>query len=278
MFKKIFKRFFQALLCILALFFSWYFLQFPSLERNWNEDQKILADIAISWDHVTMKQGRNFDYRATDDFTAQYYDAQYDLQKLVRAWYIIEPFGDRDGPAHTMLSFDFSDGQNVAVSAEIRKERGESFDAVLGLLRQYELVYMVGDERDLIRLRTNYRKDTVMMYPLKIQPHNLPKFFVSVMERAKKLSEKPEWYNTITNTCTTAIQDHANMLLPEEKQISWSKQILLPKYSDEIAYNLGLIDTQLSLEEARTYYTINTRAMAADQDPDFSQKIRPEIR
>lgn len=135
------------------------------------------------------------------------------------------------------------------------------------------MVYVVGDERDLIKLRTNYRKDTVMMYPLKIQPQNLPKFFISVMERAKKLSEKPEWYNTITNTCATSIQNHANVLLPEEKQIPWNKQILLPKYSDEIAYKLGLIDTQLPLEEARKYYTINERANNTSTD-NFSEKIR----
>lgn len=115
-----------------------------------------------------------------------------------------------------------------------------------------------------------------MMFPLKIQPQNLPKFFLSVMERTKKLSEKPEWYNTITNTCTTAIQDHANFLLPREKQISWSKKILFPKYSDEIAYNLGLIDTKLSLEEARKYYTINERANSTSGD-NFSEKIRPVI-
>ncbi len=115
-----------------------------------------------------------------------------------------------------------------------------------------------------------------MMYPLKIQSQNLPKFFLSVMERAKKLSEKPEWYNTITNTCATAIQDHANFLLPPEKQISWSSKILFPKYSDEIAYNLGLIDTKLSLEEARKYYTINERANSAASE-NFSEKIRPTI-
>lgn len=137
---------------------------------------------------------------------------------------------------------------------------------------------MVGDERDLIGLRSNYRRDTVIMYPLKIQPDNLPKFFNSVMERAQRLSVQPEWYNTITNTCTTAIQNHANLLLPADKKIPWSKQILLPKYSDEIAYNLGLIDTKLSLEEARKYYTINDRALNQDKEKDFSLKIRPEIR
>ncbi len=137
---------------------------------------------------------------------------------------------------------------------------------------------MVGDERDLIGLRSNYRKDTVIMYPLRIQPDNLQKFFISVMERAQRLSVQPEWYNTITNTCTTAIQNHANLLLPDDKKIPWSKQILLPKYSDEIAYNLGLIDTKLPPEEARKYYTINERALGADKEKDFSRKIRPEIR
>ena len=117
------------------------------------------------------------------------------------------------------------------------------------------------------------------MYPLRIQHHNLAPLFISVITRAEKLTREPEWYNTITNTCTTAIQDHANDFLGPERQISWSKQILLPKYSDEIAYNLGLIDTELSLESAREYYSINSLAMAADQDSDFSGKIRSrEIR
>ena len=227
---------------------------------------------------IHIQNARNFDYSSETEFAPKYYNTTFDISKLTRAWLIIEPFGDRDGPAHTMLSFDFSDGQNVAVSTEIRKEVGESFDAIKGLLRQYEIVYMIGDERDLIRLRSNYRLDTVTMYPLKIQPENLPKFFVSVMQRAQKLSEEPEWYNTITNTCATAIQDHANFVLDKKRKISWGKNILLPKYSDEIAYNLGLIDTKLSLEEARKYYTINERAMAANKDPDFSKKIRPEIR
>jgi len=90
----------------------------------------MLADISINENFVEVKNARNFDYKTTDDFTPAYYDATYDITKLIRAWFIIEPFGERDGPAHTMLSFDFSDGQRIAVSAEIRKEIGESFDAV----------------------------------------------------------------------------------------------------------------------------------------------------
>lgn len=110
-------------------FSLWYFAQMPSLDRNWNDDQKILAEISFNGTKISLKNGRNFDYRSEQDFTIDYYDTHFDTTKLSRAWYIIEPFGERDGPAHTMLAFDFSDGQHVAVSAEIRKEKGESFNA-----------------------------------------------------------------------------------------------------------------------------------------------------
>ena len=271
------KKIFTILGLLLLGFLLWYFLRFPSLNRNWNTDQLILADISFDGEKIHVKNARNFSYTSTDTYTKHYYDTTYDTSKIIRAWYIIEPFWARDGPAHTMLSFDFSDGQHVVVSPEIRKEVGESFDAIKGLLKQYELVYMVGDERDLIALRSNYRKDTVMMFPLKISLEKLREFFISVMQRAQKLSQVPEWYNTITNSCATSIQYHANLLLPPDKQIPWSKQILLPKYSDEITYNLGLIDTKLSLKEAREYYSINKRALAADRKTDFSEKIRPII-
>lgn len=141
--KKVLKRIAQGILIVLAIFFTWYFLQFPSLNRNWNSDQKILASIQFDGNMVEIKNARNFAYKSVSDYTEQYYDAKLDMSKLVKAWYIIEPFGERDGPAHTMLTFDFSDGQHLAVSAEIRKEQGESFDAIKGLLRQYEIVYMV---------------------------------------------------------------------------------------------------------------------------------------
>ena len=105
-------------------------LQFPSLDRDWSDDGKILASVSIEGDLVRVKNVRDFDYRSTTDYTPNYYDAVYDTRQIVRAWYIIEPFGGHDGPAHTMLAFDFDDGQFVTVSAEIRKEVGESFDAI----------------------------------------------------------------------------------------------------------------------------------------------------
>lgn len=123
--------------------------------------------MSFEGDIVSIKNLRNYDYRATDDYTPAYYDEVFDLSKLTRAWYIIEPFGECDGPAHTMMSFDFEDDKYLSVSVEIRKEKGESFSALKGILNQYEIVYMLGDERDLVRLRSNYRKDDVYMFPIK---------------------------------------------------------------------------------------------------------------
>ena len=136
---------------------------------------------------------------------------------------------------------------------------------------------MIGDERDLIRLRSNYREDDVYMYPIRTTPAGRKALFLDVMRRAQKLASDPEYYHTIFHTCTTVIQDHANAVL-EDKKVRWSKDILLPKYSDTVAYDLGLIDTRLSLEEAREYYLINGRARQANQSEEFSELIRPEIR
>ncbi len=128
--KKFLRFLGYSIALIFSLFLLWYFLQFPSLEREWNTDQTILPEITFENSLVHVKNVRNFDYTTTENFTPAYYDATYDIGKLTRVWFIIEPFGERDGPAHTMLTFDFSDGQHVAVSPEIRKEVGESFDAI----------------------------------------------------------------------------------------------------------------------------------------------------
>ena len=277
MIKKIFFILLSILILGIGIILFGHFLTFqsPAIQRDWNPDQQILSTVTINQDQITIQNVRNFDYTSETEFTPNYYDQTYDLEKLIRAWYLIEPFGTQDGPAHTMISFDFEDNKHLTISAEIRKEKGESFSPIKGLFNQYELVYMIGDERDLIRLRSNYRNDDVYMYPLQISETGLKSLFVNMVTRAEELRTQPEFYHTIWNTCTTVLQDHANQLL--DKKITWNKNILLPKYSDEILYKRGLIDTDLSLSDARKYYLINQRAKLADQDPEFSTKIRPKI-
>jgi hypothetical protein len=143
-------------------------------------------------------------------------------------------------------------------------------------MNQFEIVYIVGDENDLVKLRANYRKDDVYIYPIQTSKEKMQKLFSSVMHRADKLTKEPEFYNTLWNTCATSILSHVNTLRTDK--ISWEKKILLPSHSDYIAYELGLIDTELSLPEAREYYKINTLSEKFADDVRYSEKIRVERR
>ena len=182
------------------------------------------------------------------------------------------PFGDMKGPAHTLVSFGFSDGSYLAISVELRREPGEKFSPVKGLLKQYELMYVVADERDVIRLRTNHRHDDVFLYPVRAGAEQRRRLFVSMLERANALREHPEFYNTLTNTCTTNIVRHVNEIAPQK--VPFSYKVLLPGYSDRLAYDLGLLDTDLPFGEAKARYHINARALRYADDPAFSTLIR----
>lgn len=274
--KKFLQYFALFLLACFLVGLTWLFLMRPSLNRDWTLDQKILASITFNDNLVEVKSVRNFKYDSVDEYVPAYYDRTYDLNKIESVYYIIEPFSKHDGPAHTMLSFGFSDGTNVVISAEIRKEKGESFDPLKGVMNQYELIYVIGDENDLIKLRANYRKDVVRLYPIKTPKENIRKLFVSAMQRADKLTKQPEFYNTVWNNCTTNILNNVNSLRTEK--ISWSKKVLLPANSDEIAFEADLIDTKLPFNEAREYYRINDLSEKFANDPNYSALIRKERR
>lgn len=256
------------------LFICYFFSQTPSLKRDWNIDQAILPEISFSGTIVNVKNVRNFEYRSTNDYTPGYYDASYDMNTLESVWYIIEPFSENDGPAHTMLSFGFGSGKYVVVSAEIRKEKGESFKILPALTNQFELTYVIADERDAIKLRSNYRKDDVFLYPVRTTPDKMRALFISAMKRADKLTREPEFYHLIWNTCTTNILHHVNAL--REEKIPFSQKVFLPSHSDEIAIEADLIDTNLSPQKAREYYRINDLALQFANDPLFSERIRKE--
>ncbi len=251
----------------------WYVSIRPSNDRVWAADQRVLSVAEFAGDSVTVRNVRNNRYRSTTDYDLAYEDRTYDLSALESLWYIVEPFSDWEGAAHTFLSFGFSDGQYVSVSIEIRKEEGEEFSAWKGLLRQYEIMYVVADERDVIALRANHRKDDVYLYPVRASAEQMRSLFISMLERANALSAQPEFYNTLTNTCTTGIVRHLNELVEEDISL-WDRRVLAPGYSDTLAFDLGLIDTDLPVEEIRRRFRINDRAESAEEDPLFSELIR----
>ena len=261
------------LLAAAVLAFS-FFGPRPSNDRNWTLDQERLPWAVFSGSRVDVHNVRNFRYRSVSDYDAAWEKRSYDLNRLQSAWFLVEPFEpDWQGPAHTLMSFGFEGDEHVAISVEIRKERGEEFSPWKGLLRQYEVMYVVGDERDLIQLRTNHRRDPVYLYPVRAPRERIRQMFVSMLQRANHLRENPEHYNTLTNTCTTNIVRHVNELVPG--RIPWSYKVLLPGYSDELAYELGLIDTGLPFPEAKRRFRIDDDALRAVGSEDFSRQIRP---
>ena len=251
-------------------------LRRPALDRDWVADNARLPEARFEGTTVTVQDVRNFEWRTTTDYTARWDSRRYDLARLESVWFLVEPFGDFRGPAHTFLSFGFADSKGgteyVAVSVELRKEIGESYHPVRGLFREYELMYVVGDERDLVRLRSNVRHDSVYLYRVRATPEQGRTLLRQMLERANELRRAPEFYNTLTSSCTTNIVDHVNAIAPE--RVPFSYKVLLPAFADELAYDLGLLDTTRPFAELKREALINARALAATDDPAFSAKIR----
>jgi len=264
------KKLFTSII-VIVVFCAWYFSRQPSNDRVWSLDQQILTHAEFDADMVSVFNIRNFTYTSVSEYTPAYYDKTFNLNDLKSVDYIVEPFGSI-GAAHTFLSFGFNTGDYLAISVEIRKEIGESFSPLKGLLKNYELMYVVADERDVINLRTNYRKDTVYLYPVRTSKENMRALFVDMLKRTNKLRDKPEFYNTLTSTCTTNIASHVNKIVPG--RIPLDPRLLFPKNSDALAYELGLINNSVTLEELRVRNKINEKAKQYADSPDFSKLIR----
>lgn len=244
----------------------------PSNERDWSPDQAILPSAELNGSRVTVHNIRNCEYRTADEYEVRYYDRTFDLNQLTSVDFIMVPFSDYPEGAHTFLSFGFDDRDYLAISVEVRREKGETFSVVKGLTRQYELMYVVGDERDLIQLRTNFRLDDVYLYRAKASPQQAQALFVDMLERANNLAKQPEYYDLVTNNCTTNIMQHINHVKPG--RIPYTYEILLPGYSDRLAYRLGLFKSTKSFEQTKLDARVTKLAYIYRDDAEFSQRIR----
>jgi Domain of unknown function (DUF4105) len=246
----------------------------PTHDRPWRPEQAVLPQVTLHDDgRVHVRNVRDFTFRSATDFTPAYREHTYDVAKLRRVWFVLSPFNRNwRGPAHSFLSFEFADSQYVSVSVEARREAGERYGIVKGALRRFELMYVIGEERDVIGVRAVTQDDPVYLYPVRATPEQARALFLSMMRRAREIEREPVFYNTFTNNCTTNILDPVNQLL--EKDIPLSVGIVLPGYSDKLAFQRGLIDTDLPLEQAREKFQVNDRARAAIHLPDFSARIR----
>lgn len=260
------------LLAVLGAFGGCGYLQ-PSNHRDWAPENAVLATAEFDGDLVTVRNVRNNIYVTKDQFAIDHYDQTYDLRELETIDFIVVPIKEVPGLAHTMLSFGFDGGDYLCVSGEIRKEAGESYKPFQGVFNQYELMYVVGDERDLVKLRTNFREDDVYLYRSKATPEQAKLVFVDVMQRVNKLAAEPEFYNTLTNNCTSNIVSHVNKVTPG-KVSPWNLRAVLPGFSDKLAYDLGLIESKGSFEATKYSARVSHLAKAYANDPRFSERIR----
>jgi hypothetical protein len=244
----------------------------PSNTRDWTPEQAVLAYAEIHGSRATVHNIRDCRWRSLDDFTVAHYDKTFDLGKLNSVDFIVVPFNESPRLGHTMLSFGFDGEDYLAVSVEIRRERGEAFDAVKGFFQQYEIIYILADERDVIQRRVNCDLCDVYVYRSTATPKQARELFIDVMRRVNKLVKEPEFYDTLTNNCTTNIRNHINHLKPNE--VPYDYRVLLPGYSDRLAYDLGLIERHGSYEETRLHARVNYEAYLYREDPAFSRKIR----
>jgi hypothetical protein len=243
-----------------------------SNDRDWQPEVSVTPHAEINGDIVTIRGVRNFDYRTASDFTPRWEDRTYDLRKLDSAD-IIAVYWAGKAIAHVMLSFGFAGEDYLAVSIETRKEKGESYSTLAGFFRNYELYYVIADERDVIRVRTTYRQpqEDVYIYRVSGSRENLRRVFLEYLTSINELRDRPVFYNTLTTNCTTSILLHTRVN-PESPPFSW--KILLSGYVPDYLYELGRLDTTMPFAELEKVSRVNERAHAADQDPAFSQRIR----
>jgi hypothetical protein len=264
---------FTALLMLLLA--CWTQLE-PSNDRDWQPESAVLAYASIDGDRVTLHNIRNFDYRREKDFTPAYYDRTFDLREL-ESVDLFTVYWMGPEIAHVFLSFGFTGGNHLAISIEARSERSDEYSSLKGFFRQYELYYAVGDERDIVRLRTNYRRnpvEDVYLYRLQADANSRQRVFLEYLRRINALKEHAEWYNTLTTNCTNTIWLIARVNA-QHARYSW--KILLSGHVPELLYEEGRLDTSLPFEELRQRAYINELARTADQAADFSQRIRVSL-
>jgi hypothetical protein len=256
-----------------ALVALWWFSLQPPAHRNWQLDDAETAYADINGDEVTIHNFRNCDYRTEKDYTCNWETRSYNLANLSGADIFITWWGS-PWIAHPIVSFDFGSQGHVAMSIETRDEVGQSYSAIRGFFRQYTLTYIAADERDVVRLRTNYRKDEeVYLFRTTVKPPMARKLFLEYLDRANSLHTKPEWYNAITNNCTTNIAVSASEARDVHTRYDW--RIILNGKGDEMMYEHGtLVTGGLSLPALKEQAHINAAARAAGDSPNFSQLIR----
>jgi len=243
----------------------------PSNDRVWQPDVARLPSVEIQGEQLIVKNVRNFEYRSETDFTPHYEQRVYDLGKL-RGLDLFMSYWGSPAIAHTIMSWQFEGSPPLAISIETRKHMGQTYSAVQGFFKQYELIYVVADERDVVRVRTNFRGEHVYLYRLAAPLPEVRALLMDYVTSMNTLIDHPSFYNALADNCTTRIRRHVKHINPGAPPFDF--RLLANGYADRLLYERGSLDTGLPFETLRAQSLIDAKAKAANDDPAFSERIR----
>ena len=256
-------------LAMLALLIWWWNIH-PSNNRVWADDVAHLLRGEVHGHRVTLHNVRDFDWRSDSDYDARWETRDYDLDHLVSADAILS-YWDSRAIAHAMISFGFDDGRHVVFSVEIRKKKGEAFSEIGGFFKQFEMILVAADEHDIVRVRTNVRGEDDYLYPMTLERDTMRALFLSYVEAANRLAERPAFYNTITSNCTTLVYRMARQLNPG---LPMDIRLLLTGYLQGYLRDNGAIDASQPADVQRAAARITDKARRTGPTDDFSRAIR----
>ncbi len=266
------KRTAAVMCAAFAAIVAWHISITPSNDRDWLTELERIPDARFEGDLVHVSNIRNFDYQTESEFTVRYEDRTYDLSKLQGTDLFVSYWDGHTDIAHTLLSFDFGDDHCLCLSVEVRREKGEGWGGLPGMFKQFEIIYVLADERDVVRLRTNYRKEEVYCFRTAFTPQSSRLLLTDILEKVHRLNDEPEFYRTILNNCTTSLVKHVNAVWPGH--IPMSKFVVMNGYAPDRAFERGFLKTDLPFDEYKASCYINGKAQAADDDPAFCRRIR----
>lgn len=266
--KPYFKRLLTTFIFIIIIL-AWYSSIKPRTDRNWADDVGKLPTVEISQDIITISNIRAFNYRSETDYDINYITNKYDLEKLFSVDMFLNYWGSPH-IAHPILSFGFTDGQQLAISIETRKKKGDAYSAIKGFFKAYELIYIPALETDIVRLRTNFRKEDTYLYRLVTPPDKARLLLLNYIKRIEDLNNQPEFYNAATNNCTTNVffsfKNFRHLLKMNYK-------VLLSGHLDEFAYTAEALYKEISFDELKSKSYISKKAQVLPEK-DFSKEIR----
>jgi hypothetical protein len=249
---------------------AWWISIPPSHDRNWRPEVAVMPRAFIDGDRVRLTGVRNFDYRSRNDFTVRYEEREVQLSHLTGLDFYVSYF--MEGPVgHTFVSFIFDNAPPLSISIETRPEVGEGFAPVASMFKQFELIYVVGQERDLVGVRANHRQEPIYLYRLNTSADDARRLLLVYLERINELADRPEFYHLLANSCTINIVRYANAA---GRVGRIDIRHILNGLADSYLYRSGRMDTTLPFDELRRRSLINEAALAADGASDFSQRIR----